>query len=240
MPLKTWVEKHIVDPLTNGYHSILRNTIKVLSDPSTCPPEFRDYYEKLIEKKSDESLSNLVEMSDPEAQIEIAALLHAPHELFLAETEWAGANYKPKREREREEEETKMMKENAMQFLAYTIQQESQRQAQSQSQPQGDANAPSGTSSNQGSSSDVLEIIDHALNSGADTIEELDQRIRGSSKMDEDRPEPEAAKAEDPLIRRLRLNLLAIAKRAPIDRIAKLPPELVPAHIRHIVPTLPS
>lgn len=42
---------------------------------------------------------------------------------------------------------------------------------------------------------------------------------------------------EDPALRKLRLNLLALAKRAPLDQIMKLPPELVPAHLRHIVPT---
>ena len=43
--------------------------------------------------------------------------------------------------------------------------------------------------------------------------------------------------AEDPIMKKLRLNLLALAKRAPLDQIMKLPPELVPAHLRHIVPT---
>ena len=43
--------------------------------------------------------------------------------------------------------------------------------------------------------------------------------------------------SEDPMLKRLRLNLLALAKRAPLDQIMKLPPELVPAHLRHIVPT---
>lgn len=42
---------------------------------------------------------------------------------------------------------------------------------------------------------------------------------------------------EDPAMKKLRLNLLALAKRAPLDQIMKLPPELVPAHLRHIVPT---
>ena len=42
---------------------------------------------------------------------------------------------------------------------------------------------------------------------------------------------------EDPVMKKLRLNLLALAKRAPLDQIMKLPPELVPAHLRHIVPT---
>jgi len=50
---------------------------------------------------------------------------------------------------------------------------------------------------------------------------------------------PEAS-MEDPKIRNLRLNLLALAKRAPLDTIARLPKDLVPEHIRHFVPTLGS
>lgn len=45
------------------------------------------------------------------------------------------------------------------------------------------------------------------------------------------------AEAEDPMLKKVRLNLLALAKRAPLDQIMKLPPQLVPAHLRHIVPT---
>jgi bromodomain-containing protein 7 len=43
---------------------------------------------------------------------------------------------------------------------------------------------------------------------------------------------------EDPILRNLRLNLLALAKRAPLDTIARLPKDLVPEHIRQFVPTL--
>ncbi|KAH9847739.1 hypothetical protein C2E23DRAFT_847173 [Lenzites betulinus] len=52
--------------------------------------------------------------------------------------------------------------------------------------------------------------------------------------------EPAHEGEEDPALRKLRLNLLALAKRAPLDQIMKLPPELVPVHLRHIVPTADS
>ncbi|KAF8129883.1 hypothetical protein EV363DRAFT_1584466 [Boletus edulis] len=53
------------------------------------------------------------------------------------------------------------------------------------------------------------------------------------------KPEPEldTDTEEDALVKRLRMNLLALAKRAPLDRIARLPIELVPESIRAIVPT---
>ncbi|KAF4622126.1 hypothetical protein D9613_009462 [Agrocybe pediades] len=55
-------------------------------------------------------------------------------------------------------------------------------------------------------------------------------------------PETETSStpAEDPEIRHLRLNLLALSKRAPLDTIARLPKDLVPEHIRNLVPTLGS
>ncbi|KAJ7457355.1 hypothetical protein FB451DRAFT_1406794 [Mycena latifolia] len=45
---------------------------------------------------------------------------------------------------------------------------------------------------------------------------------------------------ESAVIRNLRLNLLALVQRAPVDTIARLPMDLVPEHIRHLVPTLTS
>lgn len=45
---------------------------------------------------------------------------------------------------------------------------------------------------------------------------------------------------EDPLLREVRLNLIALAKRAPLDRIAPMPAhlvQLVPAHLRAGIPT---
>ena len=45
---------------------------------------------------------------------------------------------------------------------------------------------------------------------------------------------------EDATLKRLRLNLLALAKRAPLDSIARIPVDLVPEHIRHVVPTIES
>ncbi|OJT09186.1 Bromodomain-containing protein 9 [Trametes pubescens] len=59
----------------------------------------------------------------------------------------------------------------------------------------------------------------------------------GAPKGAENKDEPGGEGEEDPTLKKLRLNLLALAKRAPLDQIMKLPAELVPAHLRHIVPT---
>jgi len=45
-------------------------------------------------------------------------------------------------------------------------------------------------------------------------------------------------RGEDPVLRNLRLNLLALAKRAPLRYDRSITKGLVPEHIRHFVPTL--
>ncbi|KAJ7722652.1 hypothetical protein DFH07DRAFT_1006475 [Mycena maculata] len=49
-----------------------------------------------------------------------------------------------------------------------------------------------------------------------------------------------AGEGESDVLRNLRLNLLGLVKRAPVDTIARLPVDLVPEHLRQLVPTLVS
>jgi bromodomain-containing protein 7/9 len=72
----------------------------------------------------------------------------------------------------------------------------------------------------------LSEVLDYV----AGVIVELDKRTRVNGNG--------VKESEDALTRNLRLNLLALAKRAPLDTIARLPMDLVPEHIRHFVPTL--
>ena len=51
--------------------------------------------------------------------------------------------------------------------------------------------------------------------------------------------EPDAG-AEDPAMHALRMNLLGLAKRAPLQTIAPLPAALVPEQLRSVVPLLPQ
>lgn len=48
----------------------------------------------------------------------------------------------------------------------------------------------------------------------------------------------EQGKKRAELEQELRLNLIALAKRAPLDMIAKMRKELLPEHLRGVVPTL--
>lgn len=74
----------------------------------------------------------------------------------------------------------------------------------------------------------------NAMDVDAKSEPEDDNAIRSHRQL---KLQPDANTEEDPLVKRLRMNLLAVAKRAPLDKIAKLPVELVPEDIRGIVPT---
>lgn len=234
MPLAEWVENHVVDPLTAGRHSLLRQAAQAYSKPSS--PEclsIRMHLDKSTQDTADtgQHLAMLNALTDPEGKIDLVPLLRAPHELFVAETEWAGAFYKARKEQEREDMENEMAKRNAAEFLAYAI--ESHRKGQLQESNPISPSKPAAVP-------DTLEVIEHALNVGADTIVEFSQRLSATATDDNKANVTESGNAEDPTLRKLRLNLLAVAKRAPLEMIARLPPELVPPHIRHIVPTLGS
>ncbi|KAJ8077212.1 hypothetical protein PM082_001640 [Marasmius tenuissimus] len=80
------------------------------------------------------------------------------------------------------------------------------------------------------------------IDGGRPTSEKLDQVLSYVSRaILENNRKPAAASSdgavEDPSMRHLRLNLLALAKRAPLDTIARLPRELVPEQVRQYIPT---
>jgi bromodomain-containing protein 7/9 len=79
----------------------------------------------------------------------------------------------------------------------------------------------------------LVRALDHASR----LLEQLSEKHAkvGEAAMDVD-PEENVGKERD-LERELRMNLIALAKRAPLDHIARMPPELVPPHLRHVVPT---
>jgi hypothetical protein len=61
-------------------------------------------------------------------------------------------------------------------------------------------------------------------------VEESDHPAEGGNKNKEE--------GRGDLETELRMNLIALAKRAPLDQIARMPSELVPPHLRHVVPTI--
>ncbi|KAG2106222.1 uncharacterized protein F5147DRAFT_701500 [Suillus discolor] len=82
-------------------------------------------------------------------------------------------------------------------------------------------------------------VLEQALECAVQALEELDRKVQQNDgvKVEDDAMDMDGAE-EDPVAKKLRLTLLALAKRAPLDKIAPLPAALVPAHIRKIVPTI--
>ena len=155
----------------------------------------------------------------------MACLIHQPTELFISENEWAGASWKAakkvkveKEEEEEEEEEEEPDVRDAKEYLAFAIKSHQEAQANAHAHAKGG-----------GEEEDVHEgpeVLHYVLNYAADVIIELQGKAKGGEE-------------EDSRLRELRLNLLALAKRAPLDKIEKIPMALIPEHIRQFVPTLP-
>ncbi|KAL5501196.1 hypothetical protein ACEPAH_9583 [Sanghuangporus vaninii] len=241
MPVARWVAQHIVNPLTLGNQTTLRAVAETLAranvqeqdDPNAhASHAIARYLELANEDKSSvhEQLRELKALAESFAQIDIAPLLRKPEELFLAENEWVG--------RDLEQAQTTP--------LACATALDAIRSATISGAGSGSgavlglglASALSGQNRLAGVLADERAgAIEYALNATAEALRDFGQQQGQDMKIDDGGTEDET---EDAVMRRTRLTLIALAKRAPIDRIARLPPELVPVHIRHIVPTLGS
>lgn len=228
----------MLDPLTNGLHTVLRSTTECLSKRTSNPSPLTH---KPILAQLDLSLhtypklhAELSALKHPPAEpaIDMAALIKEPAELFLSENEWAGVRWKEERRKAEE-----VGQQNASEYLAFAIKTHQQAQAKS------------GTEGWENEGPEMLQfVMDHA----ADLIVELDASRAlmrdddGDDAMDQiedgadevKEPSDAVEKQEDARLRELRLNLLSLAKRAPLDKIARLPADLVPENIRRFVPTL--
>jgi len=105
---------------------------------------------------------------------------------------------------------------------------------------QGSASANETTQPKQSNGISNMEQLNRAFSYVTNAILALDKQIReqtegGEAKMKVDKDD-EASSQEDPVLRNIRLNLLALAKRAPFDKLALLPRDLVPEQIRHAIP----
>lgn len=273
MPLAKWVEQHIVDSLTEGRHSLIRETASQLAVQSSAAGisqfETPKGQQELATQVSASlhlypsatlALSALLQIRTH--KIDMGALIKTPEELFLSEEEWAGKIFKEKRRLlKREDGKAQAAQDDGMEV------EEPERTWM-------DVDASLGTGAGEGGHGQDNEYelegpaeLNVVLDYVAGVIVNLDRRIRGqvgvtnglSTKRgpdvgllgapngevkreenagpDQSPPAPAGAD-EDPTLRNLRLNLLALAKRAPLDTIARLPKDLVPEHIRHFVPTL--
>ncbi len=83
-------------------------------------------------------------------------------------------------------------------------------------------------------------VLSRALDHSAHLLEQLYTRRASAGEIIGPGEAEENAIKERDLETELRMNLIALAKRAPLDQIAKIPQELVPPHLRHVIPTIGS
>jgi len=230
MPLAEYVENFIVAPMTDGLHNVLRSTTQHFIEPSSTLP-----LPKPIASQIDLSINThpsiwhtLIQLKEVTSEaIDMAALIRFPAELFLSENEWAGARWKEERDKKAEDEKAQGLGfgqpdgQGASEYLAFAIKSHQEAQAQSSG----------------GYVQEMPEMLQYALDHAADVIEDLDAR-RAAGTLEPKLESEDNEGEEDARLRALRLNLLALAKRAPLDKIQRLPAELVPEHIRHFVPTV--
>lgn len=292
MPLAEWVVTNIIDPLTDGQHSLLRDTATALatqSPPSATQPTSpfvpgADPRKGTVTSQVDASLhlfpavaAALQALRAVRTQkIDMGALIHAPTELFLSEEEWIGKVLKEKRKA------AVLAKLQAEIAGSSTVASTTSATAPAAGDgiADGTSNAPTSlpipagldpvalkerlsgrlSAYEQEGPAELNEVLEHV----AGLIAELDRRVRERTEaaalptangngqvainanqagVDVTMKAEDGAGVqvpEDAALRSLRLNLLALAKRAPLDTIARLPKDLVPEHIRHFVPTLGS
>ena len=246
MPLAKWVEANIVDPLTQGRHSLIRETALELA---RLPVDAVSSSKSTVSSGPGQSpplhLSNLP--ADPRAgtihtqilaslhffpplllalsslahikmqKIDMGSLIKTPNELFVSEEEWFGKGIKERKAKGAAEEEKMSVDEPATTAAVVGVDNlKAVKEEEDTRATEYEVEGPE----------ELSEVLDYV----AGVIVELDKRTRVNGNG--------VKESEDALTRNLRLNLLALAKRAPLDTIARLPMDLVPEHIRHFVPTL--
>ncbi|KDQ51794.1 hypothetical protein JAAARDRAFT_40819 [Jaapia argillacea MUCL 33604] len=213
MPLSQYVEHAIVDPLTGGRHHILVEAARQLKRGVT-PYSDPDVTSQInLSLHTYPTASYLLSIA--RSPIDMAPLIHAPSELFQAESEWVGGEYMEKQRVEAEaERERKLVeeKDGAAEYLAFAIQSHNQALAAGKGEVQ-----------------EGPDVFEHSLDYSKNTLLDL---VNGDQVMKAE------GDGEDAVTRKLRFTLLALAKRAPLDKIARLPADLVPPHLRNVVPTI--
>lgn len=148
----------------------------------------------------------------PPTQLDLGSLISAPNELFDAENAWVGAGAN----------EDSAVLARALDHATHLLE-----QLQVQQQARRAASGCTGTGDAQGAEGMDVDV-DVDAESKDVPLEE------GEKKPEEGR----AFRGDRDLETELRMNLIALAKRAPLDQIARMPSELVPPHLRHVVPTI--
>ncbi|KAJ3733568.1 hypothetical protein DFJ43DRAFT_1023331 [Lentinula guzmanii] len=215
MPLAKWVETNVIDPLTGNRHSLLREVAQQLSKSHTAqdlkansPISSQISRSLYVYPRAHSILQLLLQLRTH--TIDMGSLIRSPDEIYQSEKEWFGNVASGEQ----------IKKEDSMDV---------------------DTQDSTNTSTTLG----TMEQLNRVFSYVANAITTLDRQKRaqnsvgGENQIKVDASTATAANLqEDLVLRNIRLNLLALAKRAPLDTVALLPRELIPEQIRHVIPTL--
>lgn len=247
MPLAQWVVANIVDPLTDGNHATLRAasaTLARAASADSAASQAVARYAALAkqDKSSHRALLNIVqEISEPTSLIDIAPILHAPGEMFEAEAEWFGRQERGPATAETRDVSSRPFLDSEAPAIEHTRKEFFGKTEPGQEAATGTDIVPQTAGSDAaeaigavGNEMSMALAVGTALRRGAEVLEQLGRK---TAKNEEINTMEGVEDNIDTMKRRVRMNLIALAKRAPIHQIAPLPEELVPPHIRHLVPT---
>lgn len=230
--LAEYVEREIVDPLTGGAHARLRAVGRHLClgiEDDVAREALEDAPRRRARRREAERLSG--------EKIDISAVLLAPSELYEAEKGWKAliTTHDAERKQRRLEEAARTaaaaVKNEPMDVDNDASSSSSLSYALKASQA-----AVAQFAASQADAQKEPTLVEFALQR---TAAKLDSLAAASSWLadivdaDVDEKKPNAARPEDEETHALRLQLLALAKRAPIRMIEAVPAQLVPPHVRY-------
>lgn len=233
MTLAEWALRTSVAPLTHGRLSLLASAAKRLAHPtdpaSSVPPAVQTQLDTSATLFPHLTLLLLAMRQILTQPIDLAHLLKAPEELLGVHMEQA----KAKRKREPTGDDggvhaKKIKREDSGEGGADDKQAMDVDEAAKSDDDDDEPDAPRMRRVPDFASAAEFSV---ALKESAETIVTLEQK---RAKLN---VKPAGAPVDENLLEQLRVGLLRLARAVPVDQLAKLPPELVPMEIRHIVPT---
>lgn len=188
MSLSRWVEESAVDYITQGRHRTLQDTVRRLRNSGS--PAGHLPLEELLQILTQ--------------NIDISCLIRTPNDLLQADIEWSGREFHQERKRrlDLEKEESLITASGHItdpaEYLAFALQSHTRSDIDIADSLVDDRDDP--------------ETIGHVLDSTAKALDEMT-----SSNGAAQASAGANLGAEDAVARKLRLNLLALAKRMPVD-----------------------
>ncbi|KAJ2912796.1 hypothetical protein MD484_g7631, partial [Candolleomyces efflorescens] len=234
-PLAKWVEENVVDVLTDGRHALLKTTADVMNGKVDLSSLAAKQAVTSLHEYPVWSTALFALRSINANKMDMAALINHREELYLSEEEWLGKELRERRAQEASAANAKVGNKDAMEVdktVNPTVKDESQSEGPEELKEVleyvaamiVDINRRTifkiGPPSSYQPNGHNLPLPPPPVQGKAAKQEEEEEEEEEETDSGA-KPIPTALQEtiEDPLLRNLRLNLLALAKRAPLDTL---------------------